>query len=554
VSNIPLEIHSDFSIQESFIKIPELVFFAYDNKVPYLCLTDTHNVSGAVEFLQEIEKYNKKGEHKIVPVIGTKLNILTNGEICKLTVLAKNKTGYLEILKLLGNSYRTEKEVLVVEPQHLEQCNNLLVVTPKSIPVTEKYAACDRFPNIKNPHFPVYYLEANDDIFHHMILCSKHKVTLQDVKNDNSLIGDDEPYFSNTELYFPVESEYVVPKELLEVETYSLAQQPNIPIFTSAPDDVLIQLCRDGWKNKNINTVCKSEEIKTAYVNRVKEELNVLTTYGLSNYMLIVRDIMELCHKHNVKVGLRGSAVGCLVSYLTDISDLDPMMPDPTLPYDPAKELLFSRFMNEGRLSKDRVSLPDCDIDVEPWFRETIFEYLKNKYGRKNAGQIITFLRMDGRAAIKEVFRILQPAANSVKVAEDITRNMIDLARVQDIVADIQEDDPDYTIIHYNIDNVPKVKEYYHEYKDVFDKAIRLTNLIRSTGKHAAGIIIGNTELENFLPVTYDKESGDLIVAFEMLDAEYAGAVKFDILGVSAYEKITQMIGMINDNRTTIKL
>lgn len=552
MNKLPLEIHSDYSIQESFCRIPELVQYANDHDMPYICLTDTHSVSGAVELFQEVEKINKKRTNKIIPVIGASIRILKDEIFEYVTVLAQDKLGWQSLLKILNHNAVHNDLLYSTREKILAHTDGLILV----LNIDQESDLSQHFKNtIINSAHPVYYISKEDVIYQRLILCSKHKKTKAEIETNPAILAEDGKFFISDEYHIPDSKEWDYDKDILSlVKSYSIASQPNIPVYTEDPNTLLTNLCREGWRNKKLNDKLQDPGIKESYVARIKEELAVLTSAGLANYMLIVRDIMNFCHEHDVRVGLRGSATGCLVSYLIDISDLDPMQPDPTVPYDPAKELLFERFFNAGRLSADRVSLPDCDIDVEPWFREQIFEYLRTKYGLEKSGHIMTFLRMDGRSALKEVFRILQPVANSVNIADDITKNMVDTSKVQDILADIQEEDPNYTIIHFNIDNNDKIRGYYYEYKDIFEKAIKLTNLIRTTGKHAAGIVIANQPLDNFIPVAYDTESGQATVALEMADAEYVGAVKFDILGVAAYEKISKIMDMVKNGRSSVKI
>ena len=195
--------------------------------------------------------------------------------------------------------------------------------------------------------------------------------------------------------------------------------------------------------------------------------------------------------------------------------------------------------------TKGNISLADCDLDIPTLFREKVIKYVEDKYGKDKVGNIITFQRMDGKQAIKEVFSILDPVADSFKLANEITRVMVDTSKIQDILEDIKEDNPKYTVIDYCIENIPAVKGYYDDYKDIFDIAIKLGQTIRSTGKHAAGIVIADEMLDNFVPVYKDEDTNRNIVGFEMADAEYVGAVKYDFLGVAAYDKIGMIIDMI---------
>lgn len=161
---------------------------------------------------------------------------------------------------------------------------------------------------------------------------------------------------------------------------------------------------------------------------------------------------------------------------------------------------------------------------------------------------IITFLRMDGRAVLKEVFKILEPCPNAFEVANLITSHMYDKAKIQDELEDIRADNPDYSTLEWNIDNHEIVREYYNEYKYEFDLAIQLSNTIKAQGRHAAGIVVCNQPLKDTFPTIIDPKHGDRIISMEMADAEYTGAVKYDFLSVAAYEKIDKIIEMVNNS------
>lgn len=199
------------------------------------------------------------------------------------------------------------------------------------------------------------------------------------------------------------------------------------------------------------------------------------------------------------------------------------------------------------RFKPGHVSLPDIDVDIEALFRGRLIQHIREKYGHDCVSNIVTFARMDGKAAVKEIFRILNPVSNSHELANLITSHMIDSAKISDVLEDIREDEPKYNAINYSIDNVAILRdEYYKEYRREFDIAIKIASTIKSKGKHAAGIVIANQPLSNVFPVHKD-DKGNLVLALEMEYAEFAGAVKYDFLGVLALDKISAICRMINE-------
>jgi DNA polymerase-3 subunit alpha len=547
----PIEIHTNYSIQNGFVHIPELVNLAVKKGIDTLSLTDNNSLSGVVEFLQEIEKSNSKNTHKIKPIIGS----IVTTKYGDLLILCRNKRGYQNLLQILAKTNLDQDEFVHAIQKYLDE--NVIVIFKEfnlvnkeffdKVPISFIY---DQFCEYDIPkekrvsYSPVFYLKPEDKQFYLMQLCMKYTCTMSELLNnqDMKILSETDMSLENCK---SCENTNTIPSL---IENFSITKKPEMLNYSSTPDDDLINLCRQGWKKRGLG---RFPNLKDVYVNRIKMELDVFKSAGLANYMLPIYDITNFCRKNGQSCGVRGSAAGCLISYLIGISDVDPVQPDPLIPYSPDRELLFQRFYSAARNTETNISLPDIDLDVPPSFRSKLIEYIKNKYGKENVGYIITFSRLDGKGAIKEVFRILEPCANHFEIANNITKHMVDTAKVQDALEDLKSENPDYGIIQYNIDHIPKVTEFYKEYKDVFDVAIKLSSTIKNTGRHAAGIVISNEPLENNFPVTYDKNTGEKIVALEMVDLEFVGGVKYDILGVAAYEKIDKILEKIN-GRTRI--
>lgn len=531
--NLPHNVYSHYSIEESFCHIKDLVERAKTLGYTSFVLTDKNSLSGCSEFSRLCKK------NKMKPILGCEFSLENNQTI---TIIAKNKQGWQNLIFLLGKLSNN-----ILDLNHIKKLINddsLLFYSRNFIEGIQTQLITDD---------PVYYVLEEDYLCQQIITCLKHKKSVDEI---NEIIAQHPQYKTllTENIYFLKESSNYTGNFEEVVEEYSIQEQPKIPSFRidnkiiEDPDSFLLDLCRKGWKEKNIKNKITSKEMESDYIDRVKEELGVFKEFGLSTYMLIIWDIIRFAREKGAHVGLRGSAVGCLVSYLTNITTIDPMLPDPTLPYSKDRCLLFSRFINKGRLSGDHISLPDCDLDIPIDFREKIIEYVEQKYGPENVAHIITFSRLDGRGAIKEVFRVLKPVPRYFEVANQITSAMIETSRVQDILQDIIEDNPDYTIINYCIDHIPAIASFYEEYPKEFDLAIKLSKTITHTGKHAAGIVISNSPINETFPTKYDEKTGKKIVAMEMMEAEYCGAVKYDFLGVAALEKIDVITKMINKN------
>jgi DNA polymerase-3 subunit alpha len=212
--------------------------------------------------------------------------------------------------------------------------------------------------------------------------------------------------------------------------------------------------------------------------------------------------------------------------------------------------------------------LPDIDIDVGRDFKPKVIEYLKKRWGEDKVAQMITFGRLQGKAALKEVFRA-QPelVKHLMKVkakkegkdpkeiwmtphdlCNEITKHMPDEASIADDLQEIRKatDNPDYGILNWSIEHIDSVKEAYKWYKPLFDQAVRIEGTKKNQSKHAAGVVIADKPVRELVPLAYDAQSKDCVVGVEMSNAEHLGAVKFDVLGVTALDKCWSCMEMIN--------
>ncbi len=214
------------------------------------------------------------------------------------------------------------------------------------------------------------------------------------------------------------------------------------------------------------------------------------------------------------------------------------------------------------------ISLPDIDTDIGVVFRSKVIEYLKKQWGEEYVAQMITFGRLQGKAALKEVFRA-QP--NTVKhlmkvkalkegkeveevymtphdLCNDITQHIPDEATIADELRQLREEQSDdYGILKWAIHHVEQVQEAYEWYKPLFDQAMRIEGTKKSQSKHAAGVVIADRPIKELVPLTYDAKNKDCVVGLEMDSAEKLGCVKFDFLGVVALDKMWMTQSLINE-------
>ena len=329
---------------------------------------------------------------------------------------------------------------------------------------------------------------------------------------------------------------------------YDILGPPNPPVFDCpdgmSPNDYLRELCRQGWAEK-MDHVAKGS-LFSDYGDRVNKEIKIFTETNLSSYFLIVRDIIQYAESRGYLTGPgRGSAAGCMVSYLMDITKIDPMRHD----------LIFERFYNAGRNAGGRVSMPDIDIDVPKQSRNDIIDYIKQKYGEDNVAQIVTFQTLKGRAALKRVMA----ARGNIGFSEQnaITSHILDEAKISDELQDMKDELGTASVITWALENrQDKLKEWCYvdddgnlqgKFAKIFEQAIRLedTKIIQS--KHAAGVVVSPQPIYDVCPMVIDKEGKGQLAGFEGPSCEDAGLLKLDVLGIKMLDKVMEMPGIIKN-------
>jgi DNA polymerase-3 subunit alpha len=489
-------ITTHYSLLRGFIKPDEAAKKCKELGYTHCLLADT-SLSGVVEFFSCMKKEG------IVPIVGWKAD---GGHY-----IAKTLAGYKMLIRLVSgeNIIYTDKDLQFYKDGELGLME-------------------------------VCYANQEDAILHRIVLCSGLKTTLKKAKDID--LGELKKYFDSDHFFFYSNDGIVLQtnqvqandKLVSELQDYTIFSKPKLPVVDckgKTEEEYITQLCREGWQKKFMHL--KGEK-KQEYADRVKYELSIINGFGLAGYFLIVQDIIAYVRNNGWLPGPgRGSAGGCLVSYLLGITEIDPVKYD----------LLFSRFLNSGRFSKDNISLPDIDMDVPSNHRDEIIEYLKNKYGHNRVFQMITFGRLQGRSVIKEVARVY--ADLSFSELNEITESLPPEASISD---ELEEMDVKSVII-WTLENKPdKLAKWCKlvngkltgELSDMFDLAIRIEGTFKSHGKHPAGVIISNDDLINDAPLIKDKD-GNPIVSFEMHDLDKVGLTKFDVLGVNLLDKIMEI-------------
>lgn len=528
----PLINYTHYSLGRAYSKPDALVAKCKANGYTACGLCDYKTISGAVAFFQECKAAGIK------PIIGCSL-----GEIA---LFAKNKDGWHDLIELV--SY--------IDPDGNIDPANVSLITSRNNLISVR-------PEYFNPS---YYVNQEDADLHRVVLCSASKTTIPKMQKLMVQSSPCPEEYKDILEFFIKDCFYVLNKEEsshLKVEAnalnkineqceeYNILSRPILPKFDCpngmSEEEYLKELCRIGWKKLLIDEgVITSEEVKKVYLERFKTEFEVIKGADLFGYFLIVQDILRYVRENGWMAGIgRGSAAGCLISYLTGITGIDPV------PYD----LLFERFYSAGRNTKDRVSLPDIDIDIPSGKREQIIQYLKDKYGHKRVSQMITFGRLRGKSAIKEIFRVYE--ACSFAEINAITKYIPDESRISDKLAEMDEDEK--SIIRWALlNNAKELHDFCYldedgnpqgTHAELFDIAMKIEGTFKSQGKHAAGIVISATDLNKVCPMVNAKDSAEKVAGLEMSDLEALGQVKLDLLGLTLLDKCMYIEERINSKR-----
>ena len=483
----PLCNYTHYSLLKGYSKPAQLASKCKENGYKFCGIADYKSVSGAVNFVKSCKK------HGVKPIIGCSFD--------GFTLFAKNIEGWFDLIKLISS---LDEEGQLSQKYLMSICSKGNLI---SVAKDEKLSPISGKDFYKKTEWlrDIYYCEKSDADLHRILLCSSMKKTLPKVYSALKKHED----IDNKEFF--ISNEFHMPK----------------------------QLCREGWRDILINNgKVKDEDKKQEYLERFKSEFDVINDANLFGYFLIVRDIINYVESKGWLSGPgRGSAAGCLISYLIGITKIDPIEFD----------LLFERFYNSGRNTEDHVSLPDIDIDVPGKKRDEIITYLKDTYGHNSVSQMLTFGRLQGRSAIKEVLRMNE--ACSFGEMNEISKVIPNEADVSDQLQAMDEEDR--SIIKYAlINNHEELRDYCFvndngelegDYAKYFEQAIEIEGTFKTQGKHAAGVVISSDNLNESCPMVPQRNSDEKIVGIEMTDLEALGYVKFDVLGINLLDKIMKI-------------
>ncbi len=374
-----------------------------------------------------------------------------------------------------------------------------------------------------------HYLNREDARAHEVLLCIQTGKTLND--SERMRFSSDEFYFRSPQemmdLFRETPEAIAHTMEIAEACNLELKfDEKHIPRIAvpsgESPDSHLERLAREGLERRLLpyRNAKNFQERALRYRGRLEEELKIITSMGYAGYFLIVADFIHYAKQKEIPVGPgRGSVAGSLVAYALNITDLDP------IEYD----LIFERFLNPGRKS----SMPDVDVDFCMEGRDEVIRYVMDKYGKENVAQIITFGKMQARAVLRDVGRVMGiPYAEVDRIAKLIPgAPNISLAEALEKESQLKE----------MIQKDSKIAS-------LFKIARSLEGLNRHASTHAAGVVISNRPLMDYLPL-YRGQDGEVITQYAMKEVEAIGLVKFDFLGLKTLTMVNHAINLIEMNR-----
>ena len=571
---VHLGIHTEFSITESIVRIPDLIKAAVNDEMPALALTDLSNLHAAVKF------YKKCLDQGIKPILGSVIR-LNNAEQ-KVTLLAMSNIGWRSLTELVSQGFieGQQLDIPCVQKQWvLDQNQDMIVLLglhsdvgkmlnssnpQKAEPLLEEwiekfgnrvYLALTRTDRPDEEYFiaeaiklaqkynigvvahnDVHFVAATDYEAHEARVCIADGYVLGDNRRPRSY--STEQYFKTaaqmTELFSDIpaaiENSYHIAKRCNVSLRLGFNDLPDYPIPEGHTIDSFFAHVSEQGLEERLDFLYPVEkrdqdwsEIRKVYDDRLAYEIGTILDMGFPGYFLIVMDFIQWSKSNGVPVGPgRGSGAGSLVAYSLKITDLDPLRYD----------LLFERFLNP-----ERVSMPDFDIDFCISGRDRVIDYVARHYGREAVSQIATFGTMAAKGAIRDVARVLgKPYGLADRISKMIPTKPIgvDLRGALDI-------EPQLKDIITNPSNPD-----HEDAAEIWEMALKLEGITRNTGKHAGGVVIAPGKITDYSAVMCDADGTNRVAQFDKDDVESAGLVKFDFLGLRNLTVIEDAIQNIN--------
>ena len=575
-----LKIHSQYSICEGAIKIDNLKDFCKANKIQSVGISDTYNLSGALEFSENLSSIGTQ------PIIGTQILFKYKNFFGLIPLIAKDKDGYKNIIELSSKSYldndnlndphcnfddlRANNDGIIVLSGSIncligklfnkglsDEADNIYKILSETF-IDNFYIEIQRHNDLNEKQFEtfnlnlskkynlpiiatneVYYLDRSMHEAHDALMCIGQKTYINDtnrlkLSNQHYLKSSDEMKELFKDLPEALENNFILPYRCDYRPLPSKPILPNISSENKNNNKILEKNSLEGLREKfktifeiDLEKLYNNEKFKL-YNDRLNHEIKIISEMNYAGYFLIVSDYIKWAKKNNIPVGPgRGSGAGSLVAWCLSITDIDPIK----------FNLIFERFLNP-----DRISMPDFDIDFCEEKRDLVFEYLTKKY-KDSVAHIITFGKLKARMVIRDVGRVLGLPYGFI-----------------DSICKMIPFDPSRPLKLQECINVePRLQKLIQEDKRVerlIELSLKLEGLNRNIATHAAGVVIADKKLTNTVPLYKDTSADFLLPStqFDMYSAENAGLVKFDFLGLKTLTVIDRSQKIVNKKNPNFKI
>ena len=588
-SFVHLHVHTQYSLLDGAIRLGDLIATVRSYGMGAVAMTDHGNMAGALEFYTMAQKAG------INPIIGCEVYLAPKSRLDRqvrvegdaggngdddrshhLVLLARDLVGYKNLMKLVSIGHlegfyykpRIDKEVLRLHCEGLIGLSACLKGEIASFilrgQMSQARKAAREYAEIFGPEGFYLELQANgipeqvrvNDVLIQMgrelgipLVATNdcHYLRRSDaraqeillcIQTGKTILDEKRMKFQTEDLYFKSPEEMArefahVPEAL--ANTLAIAEKCNVtlelgsyhfPVFPleggESIEDRFEKAVWDGFVERLKLIHRRRSEFSDAdraeYEERLKYEIGVIREMGFAAYFLIVADFINYAKDRHIPVGPgRGSAAGSLVAYVMKITDLDPI----------EHGLIFERFLNV-----ERISMPDIDVDFCVHGREDVLKYVTEKYGRDRVAQIATFGTMQARAVIRDVGRALALAYNDVDriaklIPPSLGMTLQKAFQLEPRLAEQQRDDP--------------------QIRELFEIALALEGLTRHASTHAAGVVIGDKPIVEYVPL-FRGQNGEMVTQYAMKFVEKAGLIKFDFLGLRNLTVIENAVQLIRQN------
>lgn len=571
---VHLQVHSEYSLADGIVRIKDLAKRTASLDMPAVALTDRGNLFALLKFYQACLSAGVK------PILGVEVRYrIPAGQIARAILLAMNRTGYANLLRLVSDAYVGSDEHGLVSAGAIRVYQEGLIMlsggrhgeTGLALSAGDQALAAEVAGEWARVFAGRFYLElqrtgrsgdeasvrahvmlarelelpvvaTNDVCFlqeddfeaHETRICIHQGRVLNDPRRERNyataqyLKSPDEMALLFADIPEAIANTVAIARRCNVVLQLGKPYLPNYPVGSDETLESHLDRMADEGLKKRLERVQVARDLAaqnkgkpppedSVYYERLAFELSVIKQMGFAGYFLIVMEFIGWAKSEGIPVGPgRGSGAGSLVAYCLGITDLDPL----------AYDLLFERFLNP-----ERVSMPDFDVDFCMDGRDRVISHVSERYGHAAVSQIITFGTMAAKAVVRDVARVQgKPYGLADRLSKLIPFEV-------------------GMTLEKAVNETEELRQFIAGSEDVgeiMEMAYKLEGIVRNVGRHAGGVVIAPTELADFVPLYTEESGGSLVAQFDKDDVEKAGLVKFDFLGLKTLTIIDWCVKAIN--------